>query len=357
MMKVLDEAHGKNWSLFNADCVQAIAGIPDASVGLSVWSPPFENMFTYSSSIADMGNCQDGAEFSEHFRFLIPELLRVTKPGRLAIVHCKDILASKAHHGYMGLKDFPATIGQIFTESGWTYHSRVTVWKDPVMEMQRTKNAGLLYKQVCKDSCTSRQGTPDYLMVFRNQQGDYANPVQVDGERFDRYIGMEPPDCDEEIWGWKNGDRVRPAGYFAVHQRDGKWPIANPFERGSEANRVWSIAVWQRYASPVWMDIDQTDVMNVRLGRAEGDERHLCPIQLQVVDRCIHLWSNPGDVVFSPFAGIGSEPYAAVRAGRYGIGMELKPEYFKQAAKFLRGLESEMGRPTMFDEVPELAMV
>jgi DNA modification methylase len=347
-MKVLDEAHGERWSLYNGDSVRAIAGIPDASVGLCVFSPPFESMFTYSPALEDMGNCDDSGEFFEHFRYLIPELLRVTKPGRLCVVHCKDILASKTHHGYIGLRDFPGGIVGAFDAAGWVYHSRVTIWKDPVTEMQRTNNIGLLYKQASKDTSYSRQGTPDYLMVFRNQSGDYADPVRSDGERFARYVGMEPPDCDAEMWMTRDGKKARPEGFRRVAPKDGRWPTHCPFEPGTEAARVWSIAVWQRYASPVWMDIDQSDTLNFRIARSDADQKHMCPLQMQVVERCVELWTNPGDVVFSPFAGIGSEPYGAVRCGRRGLGMELKPEYFRWGCRFLAGLEEEMSRPSLF---------
>jgi len=359
MMKVLDEAHGKAWSLYHGDCVQAIAGIPDASVDLCIHSPPFASLFVYSESIADMGNCENDQSFMEHYRYLIPELFRVTRPGRLCVVHAKDLVASLAHNGFMGLRDFPGEIIRAFVESGWTFHSRVTIWKDPVVEMQRTKNHGLLYKELVKDSCGSRQGTPDYLMVFRKvDRGGALVPVTAGAERFDRYVGMEPPDCDADIWTSDKsapGGYRRPQGYRTIARRDDRWPTFNPFEPGTEAYRAWSIAVWQRYASSVWMDIDQTDTLNYRIAKADADSKHMCPLQLQVVERAVHLWTNPGDVVFSPFAGVSSELYGAVRCGRRGLGVELKAEYFNVGCGFLGQLESDMAQPTLFDAVPELA--
>ena len=291
---------GKTWEMRLGDCCQEAAKLPDNSVGLSVFSPPFSNLYIYSDSIADMGNAAGDAEFFEHFRFLIRELYRVTKPGRLCAVHCKDLPLYKGRDGAAGLKDFPGEITRAFEEEGWTYHSKVTIWKDPVIEMQRTKNHGLLYKNLRSDSCGSRQGMADYLVVFRKwaDGAEFADPVPHDREDF---------------------------------------PLSQ----------------WQRWASPVWMDIDQTKVLNYQVARASEDEKHICPLQLDVIERALVLWSNPGDLVFSPFAGIGSEGYMAVKAGRRFLGVELKRSYFEWAVKHLEKAEMEGRQMELFDSMPE----
>lgn len=284
--KVIDQAHGANYSLYNADCVEGVGMLPSNSVGLSVYSPPFSSLFIYSDSERDMGNASSDAEFLEHYGFLLRELHRVTKPGRLTCVHCTDMPRTKSMHGAVGLWDMPGDIIRAHQEAGWTYHSRITIWKDPVVEMQRTKALGLLYKQLCTDSTRSRQGLPDVLLVFRKTPDDESQADRVGKDRDQFPVDM-----------------------------------------------------WQRWASPVWMDIDQTDVLNVRVVRDERDEKHLCPLQLGVIERCVRLWSNTGDVVLSPFLGIGSEGFVSVKAGRKFIGTELKPAYFRQAVKNLQEAE------------------
>ena len=285
--KAYDEAHGDNWSVYNADCVDFASGLPDNSIGLSVYSPPFANLYIYGDSAADMGNCKDDAEFFEQYRFLIREKLRITKPGRLSCVHCMDLPTSKTMHGYIGRRDFSGEIIRQHIEEGWVYHCRVTVWKDPVVEMQRTKALGLLHKQIKKDSARSRMGNPDYLLVFY-KPGDNPEPITHTAEEF-------------------------------------------PVDQ------------WQQWASPVWMDINQTNVLNKSGAREEKDEKHICPLQLDFIQRCLVMWSNPGDVVFSPFTGIGSEGFMSVKNGRRFVGTELKPSYFKQAVGHLKMAESERG--------------
>lgn len=284
MIECLDHASGDNWTLFNGDCVEVMQQLPDESVGMSIFSPPFAQLFIYSESERDMGNCNDEAHFFECYRHVARELYRLTKPGRICVVHCTDLPRTKSTHGTVGLYDFPADLRQAHEEAGWTYHSRVTVWKDPVVEMQRTKALGLLYKQLQKDSTRSRMGMPDYLLVFRKDVGDETQ--------------SEPVGKDKS-----------------------KFPVDQ----------------WQQWASPVWMDIQQTKVLNnYRDGRGADDEKHICPLQLDLIERCIRMWSNEGDVVLSPFAGIGSEGHEALRAGRKFIGAELKSSYFKTACKNLR---------------------
>lgn len=336
-------AEGSGWTLHRGDCVDVVRTLPDNSVGCTVFSPPFSNLYIYSDSYRDMGNTSDDGEFFAHFDFLVPELLRVTKPGRLCLVHCKDLPCYKNRDGAAGLRDFPGAIIRSMERHGWQFHSRCTIWKDPVIEMQRTKTHGLLYKELCKDSCASRQGMADYLLAFRKWEGDeFSDPVAAGAERFDRYSGLKPPDPTEIADECQLSRPLRDAR--------GRWPRWNPFPVGSEAYRQWSIHVWQRYASPVWMDIDQTDVLNCEPGRERNDEKHICPLQLGVIERALLLWSNPGDLVLSPFAGIGSEGYVAVRLGRKFVGSELKDSYWRVAARNLgRAAGEAAAPPTLFD--------
>jgi len=287
---VIEQAQGENWAMYLGDCVQVTKGLPDSSVDYSIHSPPFSSTYIYSDSIADMGNCKDDDEFMTHYGYLIPELWRVTVPGRLCSVHCKDLPLYMNRDGAAGLRDFPGAIVREFEKHGWVYHSRVTVWKDPVIEMQRTKNHGLLYKnfQVRGEVC--RQGMADFIITFRKWDSEAEKE-------------SEKP---------------------VVHD-PGEYPLD----------------VWQRWASPVWMDIDQTDVLNYQIAKDEKDEKHICPLQLGVIERCVKLWSNPGDVVLSPFAGVGSEGYESLLAGRKFIGIELKKSYWELAIKHLRQAETQ----------------
>lgn len=278
----MDEYAGNNFKIYNADCVELAVTLPDDSIGISVYSPPFAQLFVYSDIDRDMGNVKDEAEFIEQYRYIVREIYRATKPGRLTCVHCSDLPRTKSMHGEVGLYDFPADIVRVHEQEGWTFHSRITVWKDPVVEMQRTKALGLLYKTIQTNSTRNRQGMADYVLVFR-----------------------KTPDDETKV------DNV------------------------AQDKRQFPVDTWQKWASPVWMDINQTNVLNVKVARSDKDERHLCPLQLDLIERCIYLWSNAGDVVFSPFTGIGSEGWAALKAGRKFIGTELKPEYYKQAVKNL----------------------
>jgi DNA modification methylase len=279
----LNDAHGDNYAAYNGDCVDVLRQLSDHSVGFSVYSPPFSNMYSYNDSEADMGNCVDDTEFFKHYDFVIKELTRVTKPGRLSAVHCSDIPLSKWKDGVIGIKDFSGDIIRAHQAHGWVLHSRVTIWKDPVVEMTRTKALGLLYKQLQKDSTRSRQGMADYVLVFR-APGENAEPVGQDAKNF-------------------------------------------PVDQ------------WQQWASPVWMDIRQTNTLNVAQSREDKDERHLCPLQLDLIERAILLWSNPGDVVLSPFMGVGSEGHVALKHKRRFVGVELKGSYFKTASRNLNNAE------------------
>jgi len=284
-IECLDSASGENWHLFHGDCVEVSSQLPDESIDLSIYSPPFASLYVYSDSVADMGNCKDDDEFFDQYRYMIAEKFRITKPGRLSCVHCMDLPSSKGMHGYIGRRDFSGEIIREHIKAGWIFHCRVTVWKDPVVEMQRTKAVGLLHKTIKKDSSRSRMGNPDYLLVF-----------------------------------------VKPG--------ENKEPISHTAED-------FPVDQWQKWASPVWMDINQTNVLNGRDARTDKDEKHICPLQLDFILRCLILWSNPGDVVFSPFSGIGSEGYVSIQNGRKFVGTELKESYFKQACRFLAKAESE----------------
>jgi superfamily II DNA or RNA helicase len=271
---------GKGWQMYLGDCVDAVRRMDENQIHYSIFSPPFASLYTYSASMRDMGNCRTHTEFFEHFSFLAEELYRVTMPGRNLSFHCMNLPVSKQNLGYIGITDFRGDLIRIFQKAGFIFHSEVCIWKDPVTAMQRTKAIGLLHKQLKKDSCISRQGIPDYLVTMR-----------------------------------KHGD--------------------NP-ERVSHAAGDFPVSQWQEWASPVWMDINPNDTLQRRSAREHEDERHICPLQLEVIRRAMILWSNPGDLVLSPFAGIGSEGYVAIQQGRRFIGIELKESYFQQAVLNLR---------------------
>lgn len=273
-MDVINEVIKKDYAIYHGDSVDITRNIPDNSIHYTLFSPPFSSLYTYSNSDRDMGNCKGDDEFYTHFKFLAEELYRITMPGRLLSFHCMDLPLMKQRDGVIGLKDFPALLLKIFQDCGFIYHSKVTIFKNPVTEMQRTKALGLLHKQIKKDSSMSRQGLPDYIVTVRK-------------------------------------------------------PGENP-ERITHTDESFPVGVWQNYASPVWMDIRQSDTLQRKSARAEKDERHICPLQLEVIQRCIELWTNPNDIVFDPFGGIGSTAYVALLMGRRAISSELKDSYFEQ---------------------------
>ena len=289
----IQKAQGKNWTFYNGDCVRVAKTIEENSVGFSVFSPPFADLFTYSADIQDMGNCESMDAFMVQFGFLIDELLRITMPGRECAVHCCDLLATKWKDGEIEFKDFSSAISNAFRSRGWLFHSRITIWKDPVTEMQRTKAHGLLYKTLRGDSSKSRVGAAEYLLVFR-KRGDNPKPITHEPKEF-------------------------------------------------------PLDLWQKIASPVWMDIDQGNVLNGKIARAQCDERHICPLQLDVINNALLLWSAPEDVVFSPFGGIGSEGYCSLLKGRKFIGAELKESYWKTGCQYLEQAERESLVPTLLD--------
>ena len=274
-----DVAQGQGWTVHLGDCVEVAREMPDNSIDFSVFSPPFASLYTYSNSDRDMGNCKSYSEFYEHFKFLVAELYRVTKPGRLLSFHCMNLQTSKFRDGVIGLHDFRGELVRMFNEAGWIFHSEVCIWKDPVTAMQRTKALGLLHKTIRKDSSMSRQGIPDYLVTMR-KPGENAEHISHTHESF-------------------------------------------PVDK------------WQKYASPVWMDINPTRTLQYKTARETDDERHICPLQLDVIERAMELWSNPGDLVFSPFTGIGSEGYVAIEMGRRFVGSELKRSYWELAKRNL----------------------
>lgn len=305
---------GDGWKLYLGDSVEHIKRIKTGSIHYSIFSPPFANLYTYSNSERDMGNCRSKEEFLDHFTFLIKDLLRITMPGRLCSVHCMDLLATVTHDGFIGQKDFPGDIVRAFEMAGWIFHSRVTIWKDPLIQAVRTKVLTLAHKQIIKDSSRCSQGIADQIITFR-KTGENPEPVSHP-KGFTRYVGT----------------MAFPKGKTNEDQRKNKQ----------------SHEIWQRYASPVWFDIDQTRVLNFRNARDEQDEKHICPLQMDVVERCLELWTNPGDTIFSPFAGIGTELYCAVAADRIAVGIELKESYFDQAVKNLKSLQTKKKRKALF---------
>jgi DNA modification methylase len=292
----LNETHGRDFALYHGDCVDVVRQLPSNSVGFSVYSPPFSGLYIYNDSIADMGNCANDAEFMDHYTYLLSELYRVMRPGRVVAVHCKDLVHYKNQSGRAGLRDFPGMLIRAHEDAGFTFHSRVTIWRCPVREMTKTKAHGLLYKQLRADSSFSRQGLPEYFVVFRKW-------------------ATEADQCD----------------VLPVEKTKSDFPLD------------W----WQEAASPVWMNTRETDVLNAV--KDAQSERHICPMPLDLTERATLLWSNPGDVVLSPFAGIGSEGYVALKQRRKFVGVELKKEYYEQAGRHL--INAESNAVSLFDVV------
>jgi DNA modification methylase len=289
---ITDDARGEHWRIMLGDSCERLAELPDESVDLSVYSPPFASLFTYSPSERDLGNSASRAEFLEHYGYIIRENLRLTKPGRIACIHVQQLTTAKVTHGYTGLTDFRGDVIRAYVDNGWYFHGEVTVNKDPQAQAIRTKAHALTFATKNRDSSGTRPALADYLLLFR-KPGDNAVPIKNDVTN------------DE----------------------------------------------WIEWAQPVWWDIRETNTLNVRVARDDADERHICPLQLDFIERCVRLWSNPGEVVLSPFAGIGSEVYTARKLGRYGLGCELKPSYWRTAVDNLTALDLEMSHATLFDEL------
>lgn len=293
MSEVLNQVIKDEYAIYNADCIEVARTLPDNSIDFSVFSPPFSSLYTYSNSDRDMGNSKNDEEFFAHFQFLIKELHRTIKPGRLVSFHCMNLPTSKTNDGFIGIKDFRGDLIKAFQKEGFIYHSEVVIWKDPVIAMQRTKALGLLHKTIRKDSSMSRQGIPDYLITMR-----------------------KPGENDNHI---------------------------------SHTHEDFPVSLWQKIASPVWMDINQSKTLQKESARDEKDERHIAPLQLEVIERALMLWSKEGDTVFSPFLGIGSEGYQSLKMNRKFIGTELKASYFDVAAKNMERAILERGQLSIFD--------
>lgn len=287
-VRCLNQHDGANFTAYHGDCVDVVRQLPSNSVGLSVFSPPFSGLYIYNDSAADMGNSATDDEFLRHYEYLARELCRVTIPGRLCAVHCKDLVYYRTQRGTAGLRDFPGDLIRTHIACGFDFHSRITIWRCPVREMTKTKAHGLLYKQLRSDSSFSRQGLPEYFVVFRKwcKEGDEPTPITHTHESF-------------------------------------------PLDQ------------WQQYASPVWMDTRETDVLNADAARSANDEKHICPMPLDITTRVVKLWSNPGDVVLSPFMGIGSEGVVALKHGRRFVGVELKESYWRQACRYLAAQDAQ----------------
>lgn len=306
-MKCLAQERGKDWILYNGDSVEILQGIPSNSVHYCVTSIPFASLYTYSNSERDMGNSRTYEEFAEQYQFLGKEWFRVMMPGRCVSIHCMNLPSSKEKDGFIGIKDFRGDVIRWMQGLGFIFHSEVCIWKDPVTAMQRTKALGLLHKQIKKDSCMSRQGIPDYLVTFR-KPGENPQRVEHTNESY-------------PVSKWQK--------------------VASP--------------IWDEYPTPVWWDINQSDTLNGKLAREDSDERHVCPLQLPVIERGIELWSNPGDIVLDPFNGIGSTGYKALLMGRKYVGVELKESYYKLSIKNLQQAEEmrRMETPSLFDALEE----
>lgn len=310
-MNVINQKITDSYAIYNADTVEVAQSLQSESVDFSVFSPPFASLYTYSNSDRDMGNVKSYKEFWQQYRYLIKEQFRVLKPGRNIAIHCMNLPTSKQNDGFIGIMDFRGDIIREYQKAGFIYHSEVCIWKNPVTAMTRTKALGLLHKTIKKDSSMSRMGLPDYIVTMR-KPGE--NPRPVAGE-FKYYTGDTPPQ-----------------GFKKVERDDG-----SHFWMPSDQNT--SVDVWQKYASPVWDDINETDTLNYREGRESDDERHICPLQLDVIERCLQLWSIHGDVVWTPFMGIGSEVYMALKMGRKAIGAELKTSYYNLAIRNIANAE------------------
>jgi len=312
---ITDEAHGENWSLLLGDSCERLAEITTDSVDLSICSPPFASLFSYSPSIRDLGNSSTRAEFIKHYSYIIREQLRVTKPGRIACIHVQQLTTSKATHGHVGLTDFRGDVIRAFMDAGWYFHGEATIWKDPQAQSIRTRAFSLAFQTKNRDSAASRPALADYLLLFR-KPGD--NSVKIPHES----VHGEVSNDDWIQWASPIWDDIHDGGWLT---NDG-------------------------HLSPVWHGIKETDTLNTRVAEDDADERHICPLQLGFIDRCVRLWSNPGELVLTPFAGIGSELYQAVKRGRRAIGIELKPSYWATAVDNLTRLEAELSAPSLFDE-------
>lgn len=316
------EYQGRGWALHNSDCIEGMYAMPEASVDCAIFSPPFGDLFVYSDSERDLGNAGEGQAFVRQYQFFAEALTRVMKPGRIACVHCTDLPTRKGKHGYIGLQDFSGDLIKAHTDAGLIYHGRTTIWKDPVVEMQRTKALGLLYKQIRKDSAMNRVGMPDYMLFFR-APGDNPDAIEHAAPGSKEAVAIAKKWLEE----------MHRLGLASATPSDAA--LAEMLKYAE-----FDVLEWQRLASPVWMNIQQGNVLrNYRDARAGDDEKHVCPLQLDVIDNCLRLYTKPGDVVMDPFNGIGSTGHQAIKQFRRYLGFELKPEYAKIAGKNLHSAE------------------
>lgn len=297
--KVINQAVTEEYAIYHGDCVQVMRGLPSDSVHMSISSPPFGNLYSYTDANADMSNVRTDAEFIEGMEFMVAEMARVLMPGRICAFHCMNLPSSIERDGFIGIRDFRGDLIRIYQRHGFIYHSEVVIWKDPLIAATRTHAIGLAHKQIVSDSTICRTGIPDYVVAMR-KPGKNPEPVSPGDNGFQRWIGApeDEPKVDKK-----------------------KDPRTNKY----------SHMVWQKYASPVWFDINPSDTLQKESAREDEDSRHICPLQLTVIRRAIELWSNPGDIVLSPFAGIGSEGYVALEERRRFVGAELKESYYRQA--------------------------
>jgi len=359
------EFSGAGWALHNSDCIEGMWSMPEKSIDMACFSPPFGSLFVYSSSERDLGNAGDGQAFINQYKFFCEALTRVMKPGRMVCVHCTDLPMRKGRDGAIGLQDFSGDLIKAHTDAGLIYHGRVTIWKDPVVEMQRTKALGLLYKQIRKDSTMNRVGMPDYMLFFRapgdnpdrvehcapqfkniTTQGHYCDNCETEHDFSSNFC----PDCGGDMSVTIRQERVPSDEAVKIvktwlHEmhRNG---LASETPTDEQIAALlphveFDVYEWQKLASPVWMNIQQGNVLNRMKGA--NDERHVCPLQLDTIDNCLRLYTKPGDVVMDPFNGIGSTGYQAVKQFRRYIGFELKPEYAQQAGKNLKEAEASVG--------------
>lgn len=306
-MKAIDQFTTERYTLINGDTTEIITTLPDNSIGMSVFSPPFSSLYTYSNSDRDLGNSRSDEEFFTHFEFIVKELHRIMMDGRIVAIHCMNLPTSKERDGYIGIKDFRGDLIRLFQSVGFIYHAETCIWKNPVTAMQRTKALGLLHKQIKKDSCLSRMGIPDYVVFMRK--------------------------------GGENPERV-------THTND-DFPV--------DLWQDYASPIWDELNSPVWWDINQSNTLN-RVFSDEESERHICPLQLDVIDRCLRMYSNDGDVIFTPFMGVGSEVYESVKMNRKAIGIELKREYYLQAVSNMQALDNDRNQMTIEDYLTNLAI-
>lgn len=306
-MKAIDQFTTERYTLINGDTTEIITSLPDNSIGMSVFSPPFSSLYTYSNSDRDLGNSRSDEEFFTHFEFIVKELHRIMMDGRIVAMHCMNLPTSKERDGYIGIKDFRGDLIRLFQSVGFIYHAETCIWKNPVTAMQRTKALGLLHKQIKKDSCLSRMGIPDYVVFMRK--------------------------------GGENPERV-------THTND-DFPV--------DLWQDYASPIWDELNSPVWWDINQSNTLN-RVFSDEESERHICPLQLDVIDRCLRMYSNEGDVIFTPFMGVGSEVYESVKMNRKAIGIELKREYYLQAVSNMQALDNDRNQMTIEDYLANLAI-